>query len=147
RAAVYERDRAAHRMADEREAVEPQCLDQRIQIPDIVGKVIIAAGADPAAVAVAAAVGRDDAPRRRVVILERVDEALPAARVIEKSVDQQQRLRRRIAPLEIMKLQAARIDRTLARRRHRTEFLSAASTKSWRSAFHTYAATRLTTRS
>jgi hypothetical protein len=35
-------------------------MDDAVEIVEIVGKMIIAAGADPIAVAVAAAVGRDD---------------------------------------------------------------------------------------
>src|SRR4029077_6407423 len=63
RSRIEKRYRAAHGVADELHCFVPQPRENRNEIKEMVGKIIITAGADPAAVAVAAAVGRNDPER------------------------------------------------------------------------------------
>ena len=62
-AGVKHRNGAAHGVADEFKARRAERLDDAIEIEDVVGKMIIPARADPAAVAMAAAVRRNDPER------------------------------------------------------------------------------------
>ncbi len=82
RSRVEKRYRAAHGVADELHCLDPQPLDNAIEIQDIVGKMIITAGTDPAAVAVAAAVGRDDPERLFDQFLQGGDEGAPAVGLV-----------------------------------------------------------------
>ena len=96
RAGVVRRDAAAHRVSDERHARAPDLRDDLVQIGEVIGEVVVAAGADPVAVAVAAHVGRDDVEAGR----ERgLDHRLPAPRGVEKAVDEHDRMVA-VAPLE-----------------------------------------------
>ena len=65
RPGIEQRDGSAHGVADEFDRLSSECVNHAIEIEDVIGKMIITAGADPAAIAVTAAVRRDD-PKRLV---------------------------------------------------------------------------------
>src|SRR5690349_14709767 len=107
---------------------------------------VIASGSHPSAVAVAAAVRRDDATRRRRLFFQRRDEALPASRVIEKSVNENQGVAVGIAPFEVMELETAHLEDAIPRAVHLESLLSGISTKSLDVPSQANTAMRLTTR-
>src|SRR5437879_8221928 len=107
-------------MADEVETRRTEFSHHAIQIEHVVRKIVISAGANPAAVAVAAAVGCDDPTHSVESLFQGRDQSPPAVREIEVAVDQQDRLAVGLAPFEIMNRQALRIDKLFAGLRHRT---------------------------
>jgi hypothetical protein len=81
-------------VADDHDALAGEPRDHVVEIGDVVEVVVVAARADPVAVAVAAQIGRDD------VRVEQRRDLVPAIREIEKAVDEDVgRVARRI-PLE-----------------------------------------------
>ena len=148
RSAKKKRDRAAHRMADQANRIAVACANKCIEIADVIGEMIIAAGADPAAFAMAAAIRRYDPERNRRFLLKACDERIPAVRLIEKTVDENDgSAGRRIAPFEIVEAQSLYIEKFIARDAHAVFLRKGDSRKSLFASDHVNAAIRLTLRS
>ena len=86
--AQYDDDAAAHRVADDDDALAREPRDHVVEIRDVVEVVVVAAGADPVGVAVAAQIGRDHV---RVARASRWRDLVPAVREIEEAVDEHER--------------------------------------------------------
>ena len=86
-------------MANERKAVEAVRSHDTIEIEHIIGKMIITAGADPAAVAVTAAI-RSNHPEVSLSGLQCIDESSPTLGKIEITMHQNQRRALGVAPFE-----------------------------------------------
>ena len=85
---IEPRNSAAHGMTDELELPCAEGSDDAVQIKNIIGKMIIAAGADPTAVAVTSAVRCDDPQRLPESFLKELDEISPAASLIQEPMNQ-----------------------------------------------------------
>jgi hypothetical protein len=111
---IEQRDSATHRVADELDRLSSESLNHVIEVKDVIGKMIVTAGADPAAVAVTAAVRRNDPEPLIDLFLKSGDEAFPAVRLIQKAMDQNQRLTDRVAPLESVEAQSLYVDELIS---------------------------------
>ncbi len=96
RAGPVARDAAAHRVADQHHARSRQLPDHVIQIDDVIHEVVVAAGADPFAIAMPAEVGRDHVPVWREPLRHRV----PGVREIREAVHEHERRRLGARPFE-----------------------------------------------
>jgi hypothetical protein len=96
-------------MADEFHLLYPKMSDEVIEIQHVIGEVVVPAGANPTAVAMAAAIGRNN-PKIRECFLKCTDERLPTPRLIEKAMNQDQGLGHPLSPFEVMERQAPDID-------------------------------------
>ena len=106
-------DAAARRVAEQREAPQPQRVDERLEIPDVVLHEVGAFGT-PRRVAVPAHVEGDDV----VVAGERRRDVVERVRVPGDAVEQDHRRLRRVAPFEVVEAEAVhRRDPIGARRR------------------------------
>src|SRR5262245_22883557 len=92
-----------------------------IEVEDIIGKMVVASRSYPAAVAVTAAIGGDDAQGSLNPVQQSVDEELPTKSEIEKAVDQQQWSSAGIAPFQIMNRQPPTVGGLVTRHRHQLE--------------------------
>src|SRR6266850_3510327 len=118
RAGVEKRNGSAHRVADQPNARRAEGPRHAVKIEYVIGEMIIAAGAHPAAVAMAAAVGCDDPRSIAVFFFQRRHEGAPAMREIEITMNEYERFARRLAPFEAMNRQSLGIDEGFARFGH-----------------------------
>src|SRR5690349_2974408 len=95
---VKQGDGSAHGVTDETNARGAACAHNAIEIVNIVGKMIVTASADPAAVAVAAAVRRDDPWKIPLSCFHRGYKSAPTVREIEIAVHQHERFAAGLAP-------------------------------------------------
>ena len=103
-AAVVEDDTCAERMGDDRDRRHLLLMDDLGQVVDV-GRLVIAAANRPRAVAMAAKVRRDD----MVAIAKPFGDPVPVAAMVAPAVDQQQRGRGLVAPVDIVQSQALRV--------------------------------------
>jgi hypothetical protein len=83
-------------VADDDEPLTRDARDEVIDIGEVVEEVVVAAGADPVAIAVAAQIGRDDVDALRKVR----GDLMPPVAEIEKPVEQEERRVARAVPFE-----------------------------------------------
>ena len=102
-AGVAQRDVAAERMGNERHRREPLLIDQLREVVDVAGHGV-GAGRRPLAIAMAAQVGRDDVP----VVAQPLRHPVPIAAMVLAAVQQDQRRRVRVAPVDVMQPQPLR---------------------------------------
>jgi hypothetical protein len=91
-------------VADEHEALARDSRDQRVEVRAVIEEVVVAAGTDPVAVAVAAKVDGDDVCARR----EALGDFAPAIREIEKAMDEDEGRVARTIPVEQVIRKASR---------------------------------------
>jgi hypothetical protein len=102
-AGVAQRDIAAERMADDRHRGEPELMDELREIVDVADH-IVGAGARPCAVAVAAQIRRDHVPASTQALRH----PIPVAAMVAPAVQQDERRRGAVAPVDVVEAQALR---------------------------------------
>ena len=101
RARVLQRDRAAERVADDRDLLDSERAQQLVDVERVVDHGVAAADR-PLRVAVAAQVGGDDVEVAPQILRHPV----PVAGVVAAAVDQQQRRLVGIPPVDVLQLEA-----------------------------------------
>ena len=102
-AAVADRDVAAERMRHDGHWRQFLLMDQLGQVVDIGGGRVIAVGR-PLAVAVAAQIGGEDVP----VMAQRLRQPIPVAAMVAPAMDEEERRRAGVAPVDIVQPQPLR---------------------------------------
>src|SRR5262249_14954062 len=108
----------AHRMTDEFDRLCTEFLNYKIKVTDVIGEMVISTGSNPTAVAVTAAIRSDDPERLRGLFLKSLDESLPTVRLIQESMDEDQRFRGGIAPFQIVERKPLVVQEFVARLGH-----------------------------
>src|SRR5262245_6661552 len=100
-------------MADQFTTINLGRVQHPLKIENIIGKMIVSTGADPTAIAVAAAVRRDNAQGPLRSHQNLLNEKLPAVGKIKKAVDQYQRLAAGVTPFQVVDRQTLAVDDVL----------------------------------
>ena len=100
---VAQRDHSPERVGDDRHRRQLLLMDQLREVVDVGGH-RIAAVRRPLAVAMTAQIGREDVP----VATQRRGDPVPVAAMIPPAMDEQQRRRARISPIDIVQPQPLR---------------------------------------
>ena len=90
-------------MADNRRLLMAECIDQIGEVEHM-KRTEVSAVRRPLAIAMSAQVGRNNVP----TIPHRMRRPIPAARVITRTVDEQEKRRAFVPPINIVELQALR---------------------------------------
>ena len=120
-----------------------EMTDEGVEIEQIVEEMVVAAGADPAAVAVAATV-RCYQPQLRQGGQQFIDEEVPCPAMVAEAVDEDHRLRAPLAPFDPVYGKAAYVQAVVFRLQRPGTLRIGISAKSPPSASHAYTATRPT---